>query len=97
MGLGTRLLRAPRPQVSTSNMLGTCDKQSLTIRQKFLFTLPLSTGASLVTFSLLLNKMTGLYGILALLTGYHLSWCTTSVYLKLIQERFSNLAVAMLD
>lgn len=48
--------------------------------QKFLFTLPLSTGASLITLSLLLNKLSGLYGILALLTGYHLSTFQLGMY-----------------
>lgn len=50
-------------------------------RQKFLFTLPLATGASLITLSLLLNKLSGLYGILALLTGYHLSPFQLSMYI----------------
>lgn len=49
--------------------------------QTFLFTLPLSTGASLITLSLLLNKLSGLYGILALLTGYHLSPFQLSMYI----------------
>jgi hypothetical protein len=57
-------------------------KYLLTVsRQKFLFTLPLSTGASLITLSLLLNKLSGLYGILALLTGYHLSPFQLSMYI----------------
>jgi hypothetical protein len=41
----------------------------------------LSTGASLITLSLLLNKVSGLYGILALLTGYHLSPFQLSMYI----------------
>lgn len=49
--------------------------------QTFLFTLPLSTGASLITLSLVLNKMSGLYGILALLTGYQLSPFQLSMYI----------------
>ncbi len=40
----------------------------------------LSTGASLITLSLLLNKVSGLYGLLALLTGYHLSPIQLSMY-----------------
>ena len=40
----------------------------------------LSTGASLITLSLVLNKLSGLYGILALLTGYHLSPFQLSMY-----------------
>ena len=41
----------------------------------------LSTGASLITLSMLLNKLTGVYGILALLTGYHLSTFQLSMYI----------------
>lgn len=41
----------------------------------------LSTGASLITLSLLLNKLSGLYGILALFTGYHLSPFQLSMYI----------------
>jgi inositol phosphorylceramide synthase regulatory subunit len=41
----------------------------------------LSTGASLITLSLLLNKVSGLYGVLALLTGYHLSPIQLSMYI----------------
>ena len=41
----------------------------------------LRTGASLITLSLLLNKISGLYGLLALLTGYHLSPVQLSMYL----------------
>lgn len=40
----------------------------------------LSTGASLITLSLLLNKLAGLYGILALLTGYELSPFQLTMY-----------------
>ena len=40
----------------------------------------LETGASLITLSLLLNKISGLYGLLALLTGYHLSPVQLSMY-----------------
>lgn len=43
--------------------------------------MPLSTGASLITLSLLLNKMSGLYGIVALLTGYELSSFQLSMYI----------------
>ncbi|RVX70805.1 hypothetical protein B0A52_05456 [Exophiala mesophila] len=48
--------------------------------QKFLYTMNLSTGASLITLSLILNKLSGLYGILALITGYHLSPFQLSMY-----------------
>jgi inositol phosphorylceramide synthase regulatory subunit len=41
----------------------------------------LSTGATLITLSLLMNKLSGLYGILALLTGYELSPLQLSMYI----------------
>ena len=41
----------------------------------------LSTGASLITLSLLLNKVSGLYGLLALLTGYRLNALQLSMYI----------------
>ena len=40
----------------------------------------LSTGASLITLSLLLNKVSGFYGLLAVLTGYHLNPLQLSMY-----------------
>ncbi|EED13041.1 conserved hypothetical protein [Talaromyces stipitatus ATCC 10500] len=49
--------------------------------QRFLCVLSLQTGASLITLSLLLNKISGLYGLLALLTGYHLSPIQLSMYM----------------
>ncbi|KAL5002972.1 Inositolphosphorylceramide synthase subunit Kei1-domain-containing protein [Aspergillus recurvatus] len=49
--------------------------------QTFLYVMSLQTGASLITLSLLLNKISGLYGLLALLTGYHLSPVQLSMYL----------------
>ncbi|EEH41980.2 hypothetical protein PAAG_03901 [Paracoccidioides lutzii Pb01] len=41
----------------------------------------LQTGATVITLSLLLNKISGLYGLLALLTGYHLSPFQLSMYI----------------
>ena len=41
----------------------------------------LRTGASLATLTLLLNKVSGLYGLLALLTGLHLSSLQLSMYI----------------
>lgn len=49
--------------------------------QRFLGTLSLSTGATLITLSLLMNKLSGLYGILALITGYELSSLQLSMYI----------------
>lgn len=41
----------------------------------------LRTGTELITLSLLLNKLAGLYGLLALLTGLHLSLLQLSMYI----------------
>jgi inositol phosphorylceramide synthase regulatory subunit len=41
----------------------------------------LTTGASLITLSLLLNKVSGLYGLLALLTGFELNSLQLSMYI----------------
>ncbi|KAF2772751.1 DUF1753-domain-containing protein [Teratosphaeria nubilosa] len=42
---------------------------------------PLRTAAEFIVFTLAINKLTGLYGILALLTGYHLNPLQLSHYL----------------
>lgn len=55
----------------------------------FLYAMSLTTGASLITLSLLLNKVSGLYGLLALLTGFHLNWLQLSMYI------YSLLALAL--
>lgn len=49
--------------------------------KRFLHVMSLQTGASLITLSLLLNKISGLYGLLALLTGYQLSSVQLSMYI----------------
>ena len=49
----------------------------------------LRTGAELITLSLLLNKVSGLYGLLAILTGYHLNSIQLSMY------TYSLLALAL--
>lgn len=41
----------------------------------------LQTGASLITLLLILNKVSGLYGLLAILTGFHLSPLQLSMYI----------------
>ena len=41
----------------------------------------LRTGTELITLSLLLNKISGFYGLLALLTGFHLSPFQLSMYI----------------
>jgi inositol phosphorylceramide synthase regulatory subunit len=50
-------------------------------KQRFFYTMTLSTGASLITLSMLVNKLAGLYGILALFTGYHLSPFQLTMYI----------------
>ncbi|KAL9120856.1 MAG: hypothetical protein Q9187_002594, partial [Circinaria calcarea] len=47
----------------------------------FFHLMSLRTGTSLATLSLLLNKLSGLYGLLALLTGLHLSPLQLSMYI----------------
>ncbi|KAJ5690472.1 hypothetical protein N7462_004864 [Penicillium macrosclerotiorum] len=74
MGFSSRYLRIPRPEAPKL-----IDRASLS--QSFLYVMSLETGASLITLSLLLNKISGLYGLLALLTGYHLSPVQLSMYL----------------
>lgn len=41
----------------------------------------LRTGTELITLTILINKVTGVYGILALFTGYHLSGLQLSMYI----------------
>ena len=47
----------------------------------FLYLMSLRTGTELITLSLLLNKISGFYGLLALLTGFHLSPFQLSMYI----------------
>lgn len=49
--------------------------------QTFLYLMSLRTGTELITLSLLLNKISGFYGLLALLTGFHLSPFQLSMYI----------------
>ncbi|KAL8862156.1 MAG: hypothetical protein Q9178_001612 [Gyalolechia marmorata] len=49
--------------------------------QTFLYLMSLRTGTELITLSLLLNKISGFYGLLALLTGLHLSPLQLSMYI----------------
>lgn len=53
----------------------------LTRPKSFFYLMSLRTGTELITLSLLLNKVSGLYGLLALLTGLHLSPLQLSMYL----------------
>ncbi|KAH6660743.1 Inositolphosphorylceramide synthase subunit Kei1-domain-containing protein [Truncatella angustata] len=71
----------------------------------------LQTGAEMIALSLLFNKATGLYGLLAVLTGYHLTAVQFSLYVYSVvalgilafclphirkQTPFQNLAFAWL-
>lgn len=49
-------------------------------KQTFLYLISLKTATELITLTLLINKVSGFYGILALLTGYHLSPLQLSMY-----------------
>jgi hypothetical protein len=52
-----------------------------TTPQNFLHVMSLRTGAEIITYLQLINKVSGLYGLLALLTGAHLSGLQLSMYL----------------
>ena len=62
---------------------------SIPTTQTFLYLMSLRTGTELSTLALLLNKVSGLYGLLALLTGFHLSSLQLSMYI------YSLLALAI--
>ncbi|KAI4172866.1 MAG: hypothetical protein LQ343_003273 [Gyalolechia ehrenbergii] len=49
--------------------------------QTFLYLMSLRTGTELITLSILFNKVSGFYGLLALLTGLHLSPLQLSMYI----------------
>ncbi|KAK3074107.1 hypothetical protein LTR53_003754 [Teratosphaeriaceae sp. CCFEE 6253] len=49
--------------------------------RSFLHLIPLSTATEFISFTLAINKVTGVYGLLALLTGYHLSPLQLSHYI----------------
>lgn len=49
--------------------------------RSFLYLMSLRTGTELITLALLLNKLSGIYGLLALLTGLHLSLLQLSMYI----------------
>lgn len=51
------------------------------VPQTFLHSMSLRTGAEIITFLQLINKVSGLYGLLALLTGAQLSGLQLSMYL----------------
>ena len=109
----TRLFRVPCPQVSLSRRppkIPSHPRSLLTPdSQTFLYLMSLRTGASLSTLVLLLNKISGLYGILALATGLPISPLQLSMYIHSLlvfalvaklapgirtQTPFSNLVLA---
>jgi hypothetical protein len=49
--------------------------------QSFLYLMSLRTGTEMIALGMLFNKMTGVYGLLAILTGLHLSPTQLSMYL----------------
>lgn len=49
--------------------------------QTFLGLMSLQTGTEMISIALLINKVTGLYGLLAILTGYSLDAIQLSMYL----------------
>jgi hypothetical protein len=55
--------------------------QRLTVLQKFLGNMSLRTGAEIITYLQVINKVSGLYGLLALLTGAAIDGWQLSMYL----------------
>ncbi|KAG9720317.1 DUF1753-domain-containing protein, partial [Aureobasidium melanogenum] len=47
----------------------------------FLYLISLRTGTEMIALTLLINKVSGIYGLLAILTGYHLSWLQLTMYI----------------
>lgn len=80
MGFATRLFRIPRPQACFPPEMSCTERHTDTI-QTFLYLMSLRTGTELITLSLLLNKISGFYGLLALLTGFHVSPLQLSMYI----------------
>lgn len=94
MGITARIFRIPRPRVSPHfrpcyNRLSKHNKIvgkggfPLTglFLQTFLYLMSLRTGSELSILALLVNKVSGLYGLLALFTGFHLSPLQLSMYI----------------
>jgi hypothetical protein len=62
-------------------LLRGCEQMADRILQTFMHSISLRTGAEIITFLQIINKASGLYGMLALLTGAHLSGLQLSMYL----------------
>jgi hypothetical protein len=52
-----------------------------TMKQKFLFCMSLRTGVEMICLAMLFNKVAGLYGLLAIFTGYRLDAAQLSMYI----------------
>lgn len=83
MGFVSNLFRIPRPQVRLRlpHISFAFRKQIANKLQSFFYTMSLRTGTELIAFSLLFNKVSGLYGLIALVTGFHLSPIQLSMYI----------------
>jgi inositol phosphorylceramide synthase regulatory subunit len=66
----------------------------LTIKQKFLHFMTLRTGTSLILLTHLVNKVTAVYGILALFTSYPLSGLQLSMYIYSLPVLLATLYLA---
>lgn len=75
------ILRFPKPQVSRLEDAVSQGGRLTAPSQSFLHLLSLRTATELITLTLLVNKVTGLYGILAIFTGYHLNPLQLSHYI----------------
>ncbi|KAK8211943.1 Inositolphosphorylceramide synthase subunit Kei1-domain-containing protein [Phyllosticta capitalensis] len=60
----------------------------------FLYAMSLRTGVELIVLTILVNKITGFYGILALATGYHVSPLQLSMYIYSIVALFLTVYLA---
>jgi hypothetical protein len=58
-----------------------CDCAHANDEQTFLYLISLRTGTEMIALTLLINKVSGIYGLLAILTGYHLSWLQLTMYI----------------
>lgn len=85
MGVFSRYLCIPRPRVSypvvpnprSLRSVGCLANKS----QRFLYFMSLRTGVEMIALSMVFNKLTGFYGLLAILTGRSLSPLQLSMYL----------------
>jgi hypothetical protein len=83
MAIASRWLRVPRPRVrhTTPPNLTELSMKDLTQTQTFLYIMSLRTGTEMISLSMIFNKITGFYGLLAILTGFSLSPLQLCMYL----------------